>query len=503
MIEFKYALPLLAISFFSITAIVIDAIFNKKSVSYFYTLFGLLTVGALSAYSFSLPVYSTNFSNINEMSFPITNGMVTLGGFPYFFDMIFILAGILTVLSSKDYLEREHYNLNEYYSLILLSISGMMLIVHSKNFLILFIGIEIMTVVFYILTGFFRKNQLSIEAAVKYFLLGAFASGFLLYGIALIYGATGTIDMQMAGGVIRSGMANNTYLLIGLAMIVIGLSFKSAAFPFHQWAPDVYQGAPTIVTGFMSTAGKVASVMGFIIILKFILPLTPMKGMLMETDTLNKILEKNIETIKMIVAIISALTMLFGNIVALVQKNVKRMLSYSSVAHAGYLLIGVVSNNSEGWSAIAFYALSYTLMQIGAFIILALIERNNENNLNIEDFTGFSKTQPYLAAVMTMFMLSLAGIPPFAGFFGKYYLFISAIKSQYTWLAIVGAVSSIISMYFYIGLIIKMYFSEQGTTILEPTKSKLSYFALTCAWVGLLIFGSFPSLITNLLDKLF
>jgi NADH-quinone oxidoreductase subunit N len=503
MIEFKYALPLLLMSFFSITSIVIDALFNKKSVSYFYSLFGLIVAGASSVYCLTLPAFSTNFQSMKDVEYPITNNMIALGGFPYFFDILFILAGILTVLAAKDYLNREKYNLNEFYSLLLIAISGMLMIVHSKNFLILFIGIEIMSVTFYILTGFFRRNLLSIEAAVKYFLLGAFATGFLLYGIALIYGATGTIDMAAAGIKVSYGSVNNTYLIIGLGMMIIGFAFKTAAFPFHQWAADVYQGAPTIVTGFMSTAGKIASVMGLLIVLKYMLPPLVNTHLLTESDGLQLILSKNIETVRIILAVIAAATMLFGNIVALVQKNVKRMLSYSSIAHAGYLMIGVVSNNVEGWTAISFYAVSYTLMQLGAFIVLSLLERNNEDNLNLDDYAGLYKSQPYLSAVLAMFMLSLAGIPPFAGFFGKYYLFISAIKGQFTWLAIVGAISSIISMYFYIGLIIKMYFNEPADKKLEPTKSPLSSFAYSFAWIALLVLGLFPGLITNILESIF
>jgi NADH-quinone oxidoreductase subunit N len=407
-------------------------------------------------------------------------------------DILFALAGLMTLLASRKYITREYKELNEYYSLLLLSVSGMMLIAHANNLLILFIGIEIMSISFYILAGYFRTSIKSIEAALKYFLLGAFATGFLVYGIALIYGSTGSLDLTVISSKLFSGQYDNTYILLGMGLLLIGLSFKIAAFPFHQWAPDVYQGSPTVISGFMSSAGKAAALVAFIIVLRAIL----------NNDSTNELLIQNKETLQLILAFISAGTMFIGNITALVQKNVKRMLAYSSVAHAGYLLIGIVANNQLGWTGVVFYATAYLFMQLGAFVILSIFERDEQSKLQISDYSGLSKSHPVLAAFMAVFMLSLAGIPPFAGFFGKYYLFVAAIDSGFLWLTIVAVIASIISMYYYINLILTMYFKDEVDTKLEGTCGT-ARITLFISIAGLIIFGVFPFLITDLTKTFF
>jgi NADH-quinone oxidoreductase subunit N len=321
------------------------------------------------------------------------------------------------------------------------------------------------------MSGYFRFTKRSVEAALKYFLLGAFSTGFLVYGMAMLYGSTGSMFFPEIAASISNGTANSAYLMFGAALMIMGLSFKASAFPFHQWAPDVYTGAPTVVVSFMSTAGKAAALAGFIIIAKTIVPVG--------FDASG--LESAIDSDKILIAIaaISALTMLVGNITALVQKSVKRMLAYSSVAHAGYMLMGIVANTEAGWSALMFYAVVYTFMQIGAFIIVGMLERNTNKNLNFDDYSGLSKRQPALAAIMAFFMFSLAGIPPMAGFFGKYYLFMSVINEGYVWLAIVAVVSSIISVAFYIGLVVNMYFKDSEDKLgesLPMNNSKLLVF---------------------------
>ncbi len=285
-------------------------------------------------------------------------------------------------------------------------------------------GLKRCLLVFTFWLVFFRKSQQSVEAGIKYFLLGAFATGFLVYGIAFVYGATKSIDFSSIALAVQSGNFTSIYLAIGIGLIFIGLSFKVAAFPFHQWAPDVYTGAPTTVSAFMSTAGKASAIFALFLVAKSIL--LPMHGL---EATL-----KTVANIQTILAVISALTMLVGNFIALVQKDVKRMLAYSSVAHAGYLLMGIVANNPEGWNAIGFYALAYLFMQFGAFTILSLGEKEDNKFNTIEDYYGFSKKHPFLAGTMSVFMLSLAGIPPFAGFFGKYFLFLSCNQG---WLSLV------------------------------------------------------------------
>lgn len=488
-IELLYMLPLILASFFSISAIVIDALLQNKKFSYSYSLIGLIIIGISSVYCMSL-----NPAAINALGYAklMTKNMISFKQFPLFFDIIFSISGILTILASKEYIKNNYKELNEYYSLILFSVSGMMLIAHANSMLILFIGIEIMSISFYILAGYFRNSNRSIEAALKYFLLGSFATGFLIYGMSLIYGATNSLDFTIINIRTTQLLFNNTFFVIGLGLIVIGLSFKVAAFPFHQWAPDVYEGSPTNVTGFMSTAGKAAAMAAFIIIGRTFMP----------SAVTNELIIHNTKLFQTIIAVIAALTMIIGNLTAISQKSVKRMLAYSSVAHAGYMLIGIASNNTTGWQGIMFYSTAYLFMQIGAFIVISVLEKENGQHLEIDDYAGLSKTHPMLALFMSMFMLSLAGIPPFAGFFGKYYLFVSAIKSDMVWLTILAVIASIISMYFYIGLILQMYFKDaksENQTII----SKTHIFALVICISGILIFGLFPSLLTDYFFSIF
>jgi NADH-quinone oxidoreductase subunit N len=481
-IELQYLLPIITISFFVVTAIVFDALLQNKIFSFVWSIIGLIVVIGTASYTFVIP--SLELMNLPKEAL-ITKNMVFFGGYASFFDIVFAGAGLMTILASRVYIQREYKELNEYYSLILIAVSGMMLIGHSNNLLVLFIGIEIMSVTFYVLAGYFRNSIKSIEASLKYFLLGAFATGFLVYGIALLYGATGSLDLNIITSNLIAGKFNHVYFLLGAGLILIGLSFKVAAFPFHQWAPDVYQGSPTVASGFMSSAGKAAAMIAFIIVFKHILPAVN-----------NPVLIKDTHLIQNIIAVLAACTMLLGNFTALAQTNAKRMLAYSSVAHAGYLLIGIASNNSTGWTGVLFYSVAYILMQLGAFIVLSVIERNEQSNLELSDFAGLSRSHPILAALMAVFMLSLAGIPPFAGFFGKYYLFVSAIKADYVWLTIVAVVSSIISMYYYIGLILQMYFKDPRSVALEADYG-LARIPLFIAIAGLVIFGVFPSILSD------
>ncbi len=503
-LEYILTSPLLLIFILSIVMILIDAFSHNKKAAHIGTIISLILVGAAAAYTLTVPAGDIIIAKNNALS--STNiaaknllNMVTVGGYAAFFDIIFCLAAILTLFAAKSYIRREYKEYNEFYSLVLFAVSGMMFISHADNFLILFIGIEIMSITFYVLAGYFRVRRLAVEAALKYFLLGAFATGFLLYGMALIYGATGSLDLSLISQKVASGgILHPLYMNIGLGLIVIGLSFKIAAFPFHQWAPDVYNGSPTVVTGFMSTAGKAAAVIAFIIVAKAVInPASAVPSIAASS-----------KTILNIIAVISAATMLIGNITALVQKNVKRMLSYSSVAHAGYMLMGIVANNSSGMSGILFYATAYMFMQTGAFVVISILERDDEKFLELEHYSGLRKSHPALAAAMAMFMFSLAGIPPFAGFFGKYFLFKAAIDAGFLWLTIVAVISSIISMYFYIGLIIQMYFKEQDSefiaTISDHDKVALApNVSLIIAVAGILVFGILPSLIVNLTAKFF
>ena len=470
--DLLFTAPFTFLSVMAIIAMVLDAlIVNSSRITFIFSAITLLISGILGISTFGL--HGIGF-----------NGMVTGGGFAAYFDILFSIGGLLTILTSRQYLQRENIEHDEFYSLVLFAVAGMMLIAHSNHLLILFIGIEVMSVSFYILSGYMRNNAKSVESSLKYFLLGAFATGFLVYGIALIYGSTGSMDYNQIALNINNNALNFPALLpVGVALIVIGLSFKAAAFPFHQWAPDVYQGAPTIVTAFMSTAGKAAAFAAFIPIVTVLMPSAPVK-------------------LQMIFAVMSAATMLIGNISALAQTNIKRMLAFSSVAHAGYIMMGLVSGSQYGYSGIVFYLTAYMFMQIGSFIIVAILERNGEKYLELSDYAGLSKRHPVLAAFMAIFMLSLAGIPPFAGFFGKYFLFTAAIDAGFLWLTLVGVLSSIISVYFYIGLIVKMYFTEpEGQR--EDNEVGMSALSLIITIAGVIVLGILPSGILSIASNLF
>ncbi|MFM7773985.1 MAG: NADH-quinone oxidoreductase subunit N, partial [Candidatus Kapaibacterium sp.] len=344
-----------------------------------------------------------------------------------------------------------------------------------------FIGIEIMSVCFYVLAGYFRTNERSVESALKYFLLGAFATGFLVFGMSFVYGSTGSLDYTVIREHVQSSVLNFPRLLaLGTGLIVIGLGFKVAVVPFHQWVPDVYEGSPTVVTSFMSTAGKAASLCALIPLIGIVVP------------------HGSHAQLQGALAVLSALTMIVGNVTAVVQKNVKRMLAYSSVAHAGYLLIGFVAMNERGSSGILFYAVAYMFMQMGAFVVVSVLESSDNGRLSLDDYAGLSRRHPVLASLMALFMFSLAGIPPMAGFFGKYTLFVAAVEAGYTWLTIVAVISSMISVYFYIGLVVLMYFKDPVEEIPEQRDGGTAGFTLFVCTAFVLILGLFPGLLSSI-----
>lgn len=406
-------------------------------------------------------------------------GMMAVGTFGNYFTLLFIAAGILSIVASKDYLVRQNNHRSEFYALVLFAISGMVLMASGKDLVALFLGVELMSVPFYVLAGFMRSEASSNEAGLKYFLLGAFATGFLLYGIALVYGAAGTTRI----GAMSTILLNDRVFLIGTGLIIVALAFKVAAVPFHMWAPDVYEGAPTVVTGFMATGGKAAA---FAAISVFFLRGVEFSGTSVST----------------LLAILAAASMIVGNVTAIAQNSVKRMLAYSSIAHAGYILSGVAAGNAEGQTGLMFYLGAYTFMNIGAFTIVGLLEREGNQGLSFDDYAGLSTRQPAIAFFMAVFMFSLAGVPPLAGFFGKYYVFLAAVKADMTWLAIVGVLTSLVSVYYYLRLVVQMYFrdSEQAPDRRTP-RGVVAAAAVSVFMVVLL--GVQPSLILNFIADLF
>jgi NADH-quinone oxidoreductase subunit N len=409
-------------------------------------------------------------------------GMLATGGYASYFAIVFCVAALLSIMLSQSYIKKEGMEYGEYYSLTLFSVSGMMLMAGAADLITFFLGLELMSICFYVMAGFARKRIMSNEAALKYFLLGAFATGFLLYGIALLYGSTGTtnIPLIMMGS---AAFSKSTLFLVGLGLLMVGLLFKVAAVPFHMWVPDVYEGSPTTVSGFMSTGGKAAAFSAFLLIF-------------------SPVMVNVAGSVREVLATVAALSMIVGNVIAISQTNIKRMLAYSSIAHAGYILTGIVAGNSAGSNGVLFYAFAYTCMNVGAFGVLSILESGDGGNLTFDDYAGLSTKRPVLAALMASFMFSLSGIPPFAGFFGKYYVFAGAIEGGYTWLAIVGVIMSVVSAYYYLRLVVLMYFKEQAQTI-DSVIPKLGLTALVISAALLVILGVFPSWIVSLTTHFF
>lgn len=463
--ELYNALPLLIITFGATLILLIES-FSKRSEGTIFWFSILCVTGAIA----------TSFLYLNK-EIIFFNQFMKISHSTIAFNVIILVSILITVIASKSYIEKENINFGEYYSLLLFSVMGMMLMVSANDILIIFIGLELMSVCFYVLAGFLRLRQKSNESAIKYFLLGAFMTGFILYGIALVYGITGTTNLSKIYA--DPKIIKNYVLIIGAALIVIGFMFKIGVFPFHMWIPDVYDGAPTVISGMLSTAGKIAAA-------GTIIPV---------------ILTLNIVNFKMIFSVAAVATMLYGNVIALAQTNIKRLLAYSSIASAGYIFVGVAAMNEFALKGIAYYLIAYTFMQLGAFIVASILEKRDDGsrdykNVDLEFYKGLGKRNPFIAICMTLFLLSLAGIPPFAGFWGKYYLFYAAVQANLIWLAVVGILLSLIGVYYYIKIIVYMWF-EQPEYSIEKENISLANSGVTAtvlAVIGTIVFGVIPNL---------
>ncbi|AJE04536.1 NADH-quinone oxidoreductase subunit N [Geobacter pickeringii] len=412
------------------------------------------------------------------------SGAVLQDNFAVFFKCIFLLSGGLTVLISDHYFKREECNVGELYPLLLFATVGMMLMASGTDLMTIFLGLEVLSVSLYVLAGLNRANLKSNEAGLKYFLLGAFSTGFLLYGMALTYGATGTTRVvKIAEYIAQNGVvAKNPMFFIGMLLMAVGFSFKIAAAPFHMWTPDVYEGAPTPMTAFMSAGPKAA---GFAAFMRVILIAFPA----LKADW------------SALLWILAVLTMTIGNLIALNQDNIKRMLAYSSIAHAGYALVGFTAGNPEGTAGILFYMLSYAFMNIGAFAIIVLVGKKGEENNNVSDYAGFATKHPVLALAMAIFLFSLAGMPPTAGFIGKFYLFSGAIKAGYIWLAIIGVLNSAASVYYYLRVMVYMYMKNPVEEFDWMKLSAPVALCITISVVGVLVPGVMPAYLLELAQK--
>jgi NADH-quinone oxidoreductase subunit N len=406
-------------------------------------------------------------------------GMFIADGYSRFFKLIFLLSAVFSVLISIKYIAVEGINHGEYYALILFATAGMMLMASAGDLISLYLGLELMALSTYILAGFIRHDVKSNEAALKYFLLGAFSSAFLLYGISIVYGLTGTTNLGGIAAVIAErGLADNLSLLLSVSLLTVAFGFKIAAVPFHMWAPDVYEGAPTSITAFMSVGPKAAgfAVFGRVLMVAFV--------------------DAKVDWVQILIPL-SILTMAVGNIVALSQTNIKRMLAYSSIAHAGYALIGIITANNEGMASMMIYLMIYAFMNIGAFAVIIMLRSEGFRGDSIADYEGLGKSHPLAALLMLIFMFSLTGIPPTAGFIGKLYLFMSAINAGYTWLVVVALIFSAISAYFYLRIVMYMYMKEPRTSPVLST-SFSSGIVLGVTSVAVLVAGVMPSFLIDL-----
>jgi NADH-quinone oxidoreductase subunit N len=424
------------------------------------------------------------------------NGMIVLDELRLSFTLIFVIVSILTVLVAAAWIDLEKLPAGEFHALLLFATCGMMLMASAGDLVIVFLGLEILSIATYVLAGFRRSDVRSNESSLKYFILGSFASAFLLYGIALVYGATstetlpGTTNIALIAGRINHSLYP-PLLLAGAAMMLVGFGFKIATAPFHVWTPDVYEGAPTPVTAFMAAGPKAAGFASFMRVFVFGFPLATALA-----STGGYAHQSWVTAL----AIMAALTMSVGNVAAIVQSNVKRMLAYSSIAHAGYALVGFVAagaatdaqQRSAALTAVAFYLLTYAVMNMGAFAIVTVIARRNDRQTSVDDYNGIGFLSPALAFSLSLFLLSLLGIPLTAGFMGKVMVFTNAVRQGYVWLVVIGVLNSALSAYYYLRLIIVMFFRERNAPWDAPRLPASIVLALVLTIAGVLYLGLFP-----------
>src|SRR5580765_916086 len=424
------------------------------------------------------------------------NGMIVLDELRLSFTLIFLVVALLTILISSVWIESEKLPAGEFHSLLLFATCGMMLMASAGALVIVFLGLEILSIATYVLAGFRRTEVRSNESSLKYFILGSFASAFLLYGIALIYGATATTSLPGTTNIatIAARLNSSLYpplLLAGAAMLLVGFGFKIATAPFHVWTPDVYEGAPTPVTAFMAAGPKAAGFASFLRVFIFGFPIVT--AVVSTSGYAHKAWVGAL-------AVMAVLTMCVGNIVAIVQNNVKRMLAYSSIAHAGYALVGFVAagaattpeDRNVALSAVAFYLLTYAVMNMGAFAVVTLVARRGDQRTNVDDYNGIGFASPVLAFSLSLFLLSLLGMPLTAGFMGKIVVFSAALKQGYVWLVVIGVLNTAVSAYYYLRLIIVMFFREQTAPWEAPRVPLSIAIALVLTILGVFYLGLFP-----------
>ena len=476
-LDLANSVPFLIVASSALLIMILEIVFPKSQKKLSETVIFYFSLVAL------IIAFYFNFQDLGKNNLIFSN-YLRINQMTVMLNLTLIMGIFITVLSSKDYLEAEGINYGEYYSLLFFALLGMMILVSAYDLITIFIGLELMSICFYILTGFMRRKLESNESALKYFLLGAFVTGFLLLGIAFIYGTAQSTNLMLAAS-FKAG--TDIYFMIGLTLVFLAFVFKTGSFPLQMWIPDVYQGSPTIIAGMMSAVGKTAA---FGALLTFFSAY-------------------EVKNIPVLVTVIAILTMLYGNVLALKQSNVKRLLAYSSIAHAGYIMMGFIMINNKSEQAVIFYLISYILMQLGAFVIAGEVEektlRTEDVRLanDLETYKGLGKTNPGLAALFTIFLFSLAGIPPFAGFWGKYYIFLSAIENNFIWVAIIGILLSLIGVYYYIKIVLYMWFYEPVYGESKRARKDFAFTAAVLATIGIFAFGFYPDLVFRYLKIIF
>src|SRR5678810_766045 len=413
--------------------------------------------------------------NGNTTSFGVVSG----DNFGLFVTLVLVGVGVLTIMFSSQVIARDGIPAGEYYTLILFSLAGMIMMATATDLLVIFIALEILSLAVYVLTGIRREDPRASEASFKYFLLGAFSSAFFLYGIAFAFGLTGSTRLDRIGSYLAAqSLSDNPLVLVALGLLLVGFAFKISAVPFHMWTPDAYEGAPAIVTGFMSTGVKAAAFAAFARV--FLSAFEPFKAEWAP-----------------VVAVIAIATMVLGTVVGVARSNLKRMLAYSSIAHGGYLLVGLVAANQIGKAAILFYLLAYSVTNLAAFGVIALLGTRDKANDSLRDYAGLWHTRPALAALMTVCLLSLGGLPPTAGFIGKWYIFSAAVSAGYYWLAIIGVLTSVVSVFFYLRVVVMMYMADREG---GPEPARVTGFGMVALALSIAVIFYLGILPTPILD---
>ncbi len=470
-LNFAALLPLFIVVGTGLLVVVLDLfIADKKSLGWL-SLFGVILAAIVGNMQQGGAGFDPAFQNVS-----------LLDGYANFFNIIFLSTAALSILVALGYLGRVGLHRGEYYALLLFATSGMMAMGMATDLMVVFIGLETMSIALYVMSALNRHSRPSGEAGIKYFLMGSFASAFLLYGMALTYGATGSTNFSDIGSVLTAGTVAPMAML-GLGLLLVGFAFKVAAVPFQWWTPDVYHGAPTAVTTFMSVGAKAA---GFATLMRLLMVSFPAFAV----------------DWQLAIAVLAVLTMTLGNVAALAQKDVKRMLAYSSIAHAGYILVGVAAATTEGIKSVLFYLLIYAFMNIGAFAVVGVLEQKEAIGTKLTEYAGLARKNPWLAMVMALFLFSLTGFPPLAGFWGKLYIFRAAVNADLTWLAVVAVINSGVAAFYYLSVIVQMYMkpaADDAPEILPSTPA--TRIALAVAGLAVVLIGILPASLVDMVAK--